>query len=209
MPLTEPVKRELVHSRNIECRGYLRGDGLWDIEGRLTDVKTFPLDFLPLRIIVAEGGYTHNMAVRLTVDDARTLRAIEVAMDAHAYDDCPKVIPNYGQLVGLNIGRGFIRKLRELVGAAKGCTHITWLIQCLATVTLQTLVKRVSQGTFEDLKLIYQQGDSSDRLSLIDSCFGYAADGNVVRILYPQHFLGGSASAGEQPAKGSGDQTHD
>lgn len=202
MSLTEPVKRELIHSRNVECRGYLRDDGLWDIEGRLTDVKTFPLDFLPLRITVAEGGYTHNMAVRLTVDDARLIHAIEVAMDAYAYDDCPGVIPNYHGLVGLTIGPGFTRRLRELVGAASGCTHITWLIQCLATVTLQTLVKRVSQGSFEDLKTIFAQG-SSDRLGLIDSCFGYAADGKVVRILYPQHFSGDRAE--EPSAEGSGE----
>lgn len=35
--------RRLIHQRHVECRGYLRPDGLWDIEGRLEDVKTHPV----------------------------------------------------------------------------------------------------------------------------------------------------------------------
>ena len=40
MPLPRPVPRKLSHNRVIDCRGYERDDGLWDIEGHLTDVKT-------------------------------------------------------------------------------------------------------------------------------------------------------------------------
>ena len=44
MPLENPVKRECLHSRNIVCNGFLRNDGLWDIEARLIDTKSY--DFL-------------------------------------------------------------------------------------------------------------------------------------------------------------------
>jgi hypothetical protein len=40
MDLSPPVARKLLHVRSVECRGYLREDGLWDIEGSLKDVKT-------------------------------------------------------------------------------------------------------------------------------------------------------------------------
>ena len=35
MPLPESALREQLHTRRIECRGYRREDGLWDIEGTL------------------------------------------------------------------------------------------------------------------------------------------------------------------------------
>src|SRR3970282_2145791 len=40
MPLPNPAPRRLMHTRAIECTGYERDDGLWDIEAHLTDTKT-------------------------------------------------------------------------------------------------------------------------------------------------------------------------
>jgi hypothetical protein len=31
MPLSDPAPRQLAHTRAIECKGYERADGLWDI----------------------------------------------------------------------------------------------------------------------------------------------------------------------------------
>ena len=40
MPLPiQDVERELTHTRRVRFEGYRRADGLWDIEGHLTDVK--------------------------------------------------------------------------------------------------------------------------------------------------------------------------
>ena len=41
MPLPPAAPRKAVHTRSIDCRGYEREDGLWDIEGRLVDTKAF------------------------------------------------------------------------------------------------------------------------------------------------------------------------
>ncbi|MFM2112911.1 MAG: hypothetical protein RLZZ271_1571, partial [Pseudomonadota bacterium] len=38
-----PTGRRLTHSRRIDCAGYRRDDGLWDIEITLIDTK--PQDF--------------------------------------------------------------------------------------------------------------------------------------------------------------------
>ena len=42
MALTPPAPRGPIHHRRIDCRGYWREDGLWDIEAHLTDVKSYP-----------------------------------------------------------------------------------------------------------------------------------------------------------------------
>ena len=49
MPLPNPVPRKLMHTRAIECNGYEREDGLWDIEAHLTDTKTVATFAAPRR----------------------------------------------------------------------------------------------------------------------------------------------------------------
>jgi hypothetical protein len=39
MPVPAAERRKLVHTRQIECRGYQRDDGHWDIEGHIVDTK--------------------------------------------------------------------------------------------------------------------------------------------------------------------------
>lgn len=42
MPLlTSPAPRRHIHTRDVRSRGFLRDDGLWDIEGELLDEKTY------------------------------------------------------------------------------------------------------------------------------------------------------------------------
>ena len=36
--------RRLMHTRSVECNGYLRDDGLWEVEARLVDTKPFTQD---------------------------------------------------------------------------------------------------------------------------------------------------------------------
>jgi Protein of unknown function (DUF2889) len=41
MSLSPPAPREPIHHRRIDCRGYRRADGFWDIEGHLTYPKSY------------------------------------------------------------------------------------------------------------------------------------------------------------------------
>ena len=45
--LSAPAEREAQHFRNYQFGGYRRADGLFDIEGRMTDAKSysFPNDW--------------------------------------------------------------------------------------------------------------------------------------------------------------------
>ena len=44
MPLSAPVARQHLHTRRVTCTGYFREDGLFDIEGQITDEKTYEQD---------------------------------------------------------------------------------------------------------------------------------------------------------------------
>ena len=58
MPLSPPAPRRHIHTRRIECRGYLREDGLWDVDAWIEDTKTYPFES-ELRGTVEAGGQVH------------------------------------------------------------------------------------------------------------------------------------------------------
>ena len=65
--LSTPVPREEVHNRRISCNGFVREDGLYDIEAELTDNKTYPFP-TEFRDDVTPDQFIHHMKVRVTVD---------------------------------------------------------------------------------------------------------------------------------------------
>src|SRR5215217_4744320 len=66
--LPHPVSRTHVHTRTVVFRGYHREDGLWDIEGEMTDAKSYAHETSD-RGRLEVGEHVHGMAIRLTVDD--------------------------------------------------------------------------------------------------------------------------------------------
>src|SRR5690348_7059853 len=100
MPLSPAAPRQPIHTRTIALNGYRRDDGLWDIEGHLTDVKSYGFES-EWRGEVKAGQPIHDMWLRLTVDDHLTIRAVEAVTDSSPYRVCPEITPNFQRLVGL------------------------------------------------------------------------------------------------------------
>lgn len=130
--------RRLIHRRKVECQGYLRVDGLWDIEGRLSDSKTHPVTLAEGRIVAAEQTY-HGMLIRLTLDDDFIVHEVHVAMPDVPTSQCRGAIPGYEKLLGERIGPGFSRRIKELFGGIGGCVHLTELLLPIATTAFQTI----------------------------------------------------------------------
>lgn len=134
----DATSRRLIHTRTIECCGYLRTDGLWDIEGRMGDVKTHSA-LLSDGSTLAAGQIFHGMTIRLTVDDAFIIREIDVSMSNVPTNECRGAMPAYGQLLGMYLGAGFARQLKVLFGGTQGCIHLTELLLPIATTAFQTI----------------------------------------------------------------------
>jgi hypothetical protein len=181
MPLSPPAPRSLSHTRRIECNGYRRADGLWDIEGHLTDVKTRPIQNA-WRGELPPGEPIHEMWVRLTVDDALLVRDIEVSSDKTPFRICPDIAPGFAVLKGLQIGPGWNRAVKERVGGVKGCTHIVELMGPLATVAYQTIYWAAERKE--------SQRDPNSRPHQLDTCHALASDSEVVREHFPQFYRG-------------------
>ena len=94
MSLSTPAPRRHLHTRTIKCEGFERDDGLFDIEARIIDQKTYAVEE-PYRGRRAAGMHVHDMQLRLTLDRAMTVRGIEVTTNHAPYDACPGVAPAY------------------------------------------------------------------------------------------------------------------
>jgi hypothetical protein len=198
MPLSPPVARSPQHTRAITLNGYLRTDGLYDIEAELTDTKSFSFPSA-FRGQVAAGDKIHAMALRVTVTPSLDIVACEAAMDAHPYETCHLAAPNFARLAGLRIGPGFLKSVQERVGGSAGCTHLRELLAQLATTAIQTVyaseVKRDADAKNQPLP----PGDGfdaaiSDRFGgangAVNSCMAYADTGPVVRHRWPDRYRG-------------------
>jgi hypothetical protein len=194
MPLSPPAAREAIHDRTYDFHGYRREDGLWDIEGRIRDSKTYGFDN-DHRGRVEAGDAVHEMEVRLTLNDGFEVVAAEAATHAGPFAICPAVTPNFARLAGLKVGPGWREAVRKRVGGVEGCTHIVEMIYAMATVAYQTMVPILSRegklGSGDD-------GSARKRPPLIDSCHAFASDGEIVRRTWPDFYTGDK----ERPEKG-------
>lgn len=184
MPLPEPAEREAVHLREIRCQGFRRADGLWDIEGRMTDTKSYGFDSR-YRGRVEAGTPVHDMHMRMTLDENLEVRAIAVASDDHPFPNCAAIESAYQVLVGTRLAPGWTRLVRERLGGVAGCTHLTRLVQELAVVAVQTIMPLRSRDE------AVTEG-AKTKPSHLDGCHALATDGPIVREIAPRWYRGES-----------------
>jgi hypothetical protein len=183
MPLSPPVARQHLHSRDIEMRGFLREDGLYDIEAHLTDTKSYAFDNQD-RGTIHPGEALHGMWVRMTVGEDMVIRACEAVSDFTPYRICPEVAPNFARLAGVSIGPGFNRAVKERVGGPLGCTHLREVLAQMATVAFQTIGPMRWRKAAAAREAAIARGEtppSAKRVLPINSCHAYAEDSEVVR----------------------------
>jgi len=209
MPLSQPQERELLHSRDIEIRGYRRADGLYDIEAQLTDTKSYGSANRDRGYIEA-GEPIHGMWLRLTVDEERCIVASEAASDFTPYAVCPGAAPNFSRLAGLRIKPGFLKEAAKQVGGTVGCTHLRELLQQMATTAYQTIdparARREAAAAGEidkpgsdrlDVRITAKMGGAP---AILNTCIAYATDSPVVQRRWPHLYTGPEQTPALDPA---------
>ncbi|HUA54504.1 MAG TPA: DUF2889 domain-containing protein [Candidatus Sulfotelmatobacter sp.] len=191
MALPEPVEREAFHRRRIEVEGYRRSDGLWDIEARLVDTKTYAFDN-GWRGEIRPGEPLHDMWLRVTIDDAMAVRDVVAVAAAHPFRVCPEITGNFRRLIGETLGAGWRQRVRARLGGVEGCTHLVDLLDPVATVAFQTLRSERARALMP--KRPDASGDAPRRRpAVIDTCHAMRADGEVVREFWPAFYTGGGS----------------
>ncbi|NMG36657.1 DUF2889 domain-containing protein [Azoarcus sp. TTM-91] len=179
MPLSNSSPgRKRVHLRRIEVEGYLRDDGLFELEASLCDVKD--VDYPLASGVRPAGEPVHLMRLRLTLDATFNILAAEACSDRVPYPgSCDTIGPAYQRLVGLNLVRGFRRTVAEMFADVAGCTHITELLNSLPTAAIQTF------ATFQR-----DVDDSGGKPFQLDRCHALETTSEAVRRYYPRWYRG-------------------
>ena len=184
MPLSTPVPRQMLHRRVVQCTGYRREDGLWDIEGHMVDTKTYSFPNEDRGGIIQAGQPLHEMWIRLTVDDHFQIHDVEACTDAAPFNLCPAITDRYRQLIGARIGPGWSLRIKELFTGVQGCTHMTELLGPVATAFLQTLYgQRYDE---EDAKPAAERAAPP----VLNTCHALASHSPVVKKRWPRVYSG-------------------
>lgn len=168
--------RKRIHTRRIELEGFLRSDGLVEVDARLVDVKD--QDYALATGVRRRGDPVHDMSVTLTIDAHFNVVAASARSDAVPYPGaCETITPEYRRLVGLNLLRGFRAAVRELFGGTAGCSHITELLSSIPTAAIQTV------ATFRR-----EDEETGEKPFQLDRCHALASDRETVRRYYPKWY---------------------
>ena len=180
MPLPPAsAERERFHHRRTCFEGFRRSDGLWDIEARLVDIKDHPLDLK--EEIRAPGQAVHDLSVRITIDTQMNVLDIVACSDATPFPEiCGGILPDYRQVIGLNLFKGFVKEVKNRFAGVQGCSHITELLMAMPTAAFQT---------FSGLKHEEGRSEQSDKPPHhLDRCHALALDSETVRRFYPRWY---------------------
>ena len=179
MPLPESVARKPAHLRRISCEGYVRDDGMLDIDACLQDIRAENMASFGDRRLKAGKGPLHEMRVRMTIDDSFAIREIVVSMDHTPFSNCPDIEGSFQSLKGVVIGPGWRRTIHEHCGGVKGCTHVVELLGVMATAAYQTMIGSRSG----------ERGAQERKAWLpINHCHIWAEDGELVRTRFPDRY---------------------
>ncbi len=172
-------------------RGYQRTDGLYEIEGRVTDTKDSDFVSPAGGRSVAAGGFIHDLWIRFAVDTDLMVHEIESVSDATPYPVCREGGVNLQRMVGVRIAAGWSNEVKRRLGRSAACTHLMELLIPMGTAAFQTIAEvRLARPPRLDV---------SGKPFKVDSCTAYASDRGVVGVQFPQ-FYTGQQTAEEQSA---------
>lgn len=184
MLLEQDDDKEWVHTRQIVCRGYRRRDGWWQIEASVADEKGQTMEFKS-RPKISPGELIHHLSLRVVIDNDYQIRDAEAKTLAAPWPVCTEVAADYRKLIGLRIGPGFNRAVKEVLGGTLGCTHLTDLLGQIGNTYMQaSWPDRVARQRLhgEDPRA----WPDTRTLSFVDGCRAWSKDGPVLAGEYPQ-----------------------
>ena len=178
------MKRQHLHTRTIEFNAYLRGDGMFDIEAHVRDVRKYDSVVLEHGLLPA-GNPVHDMTITATIDEQLTVRAITSRMLSTPFAHCREIEDSLQPIIGARMSRGWRRAVSERIGNTGSCTHLRELLVNMATAALQTVPIWHAQQRFQAGKAATPGGT---RPNYLGQCYGWRLDSPVVLTHFPQFF---------------------
>lgn len=165
------------HTRTVSCVGFLRDDQLWDIEARMTDVKTHDVDNAERGGYVPAGEAFHDLSIRLTLSSDLRIHQVEACIDRAPFRICNRISQSFRQLEGTRIGPGWLQQAKQLLGGVLGCTHLNELLPVLATTAVQTLWPSLKGEVL-----------ATGAKWMLNSCHAWGQSSEMIQTYLPEHY---------------------
>jgi hypothetical protein len=191
-----------MHTRSVQFDGYLRDDGLWDIEAELKDTKSYRSPGYD-RGELAPGEPVHQIFVRLTIDNDLVVRDAVFEMRAIPFDHCGGAAARPEAFIGTALGRGWRKAVDERMKGTLGCSHLRELMYSIATAAFQT----VTSYRETNMPALGAPMAADGRPFYLGQCRSWAFDSPVVRQRYPQFYTGADAATGPDARPDGQDRT--
>ena len=179
MPLSKPNPRNQIHTRKIQAQGFQRDDGLWDIESRLVDTKSYSFENVE-RGGINSGEAIHDISVRVTINDELTVQSAEAVIDSGPFNMCGDITPAFDALEGLTIKPGWRKSILQRLGGVKGCTHIVDMLLGPVAVTAWQTVNPARQKR--------NSPATGNKPAQLNSCHSFSASSPVVKREWPDFY---------------------
>lgn len=190
MPLEISAARTQVHTRTLTCTAYERTDGLWDIEGRLLDIKPFDWVNKDRGGRIAAGEPLHDMSIRLTIDLDFMIHDVDACIDYAPQNVCSDISSAYKKLIGHRIGPGWAKLTKSLFGNISGCTHLREMLGPVASTSYQALVKpRFLRSQAEQGKVVSEDTLIFGSPEVVNTCHAWGASRQAVREYWPDYYV--------------------
>lgn len=127
----------------------------------------------------------HDLELIVQVGADLRIAHAEAHMGTYPHAECPAIAPDFSDLVGLTVARGYTRAVQERFGGPRGCTHLEQIARSLGPVVIQAVTsvraQQIHLGTSEDL--LEGATDGSTSPWALGSCHIWAEDGPAVAKL--------------------------
>ena len=151
----------------------------------MTDTKTYPISN-SWRGQLDVGEPLHKMLIRITIDDEFFIQDVWAKTENSPFEICPEIAPAYKSLVGIQMGPGWRKAIRQKIGGVRGCTHLTELLFPMATVAMQTIwpLQAKKKNKKETNK------KSSRAPAVLNTCHAWETNSPVVKENVPKYYTG-------------------
>jgi hypothetical protein len=183
MGLPEATTRTRKHHRKVDCEGFLRADGLWDIDVHMVDTRTYDCAYDELHRggVIRAGEPVHDMWLRFTIDLDFLIHDVRAASDQTPFSICPRAAESMRELIGLRIGGGWMKQVRARIGSDRSCTHLMDLLGQLSATAYQTLHASIEERE--------SKRDAREKPPIIDTCIALSSSGEVVKNRWPEFYI--------------------
>ena len=125
-----------VHTRNIQISTYGCKKGGIVVEAVLKDNRL--QSYYKINGEKSSPHIVHHLIIRMQVSGpGLTIKAIEAEMPGIPREDCIETKKSLDIVIGMRISPGFTSKIKQTLGGAKGCSHLTTLLLTMAPAAVQ------------------------------------------------------------------------